>query len=453
VVIWALPDTNRAPTRLLTRLFFALLVAMMLWPNYLAIQLPGLPWMTLRRLIAFPMVGILLICISTSGAFRTELSASLRSVRPLWIMLAAFMTVQFLTIFWSASPPYSLNQLMNYWVLGTATFFVGAWVLAKPGMMDWFVKVLLILTLVLCAVAAAEFWNQQVLWAGHIPSFLQVQDQIVQQYLEAQVRDAQYRVVTTFSVSLSFAEFLAIVTPFIIHKLMNTRAINLILLWGLADLALLGAINTTQSRLGILGWATAHIIYICIWAFRRWRSERADIVAPAVSLVYPVGALLFLVGMFTVPAIRNRTIGGGSSGFSDQARADQFAMLWPRLLENPFGYGSGRSGEVLGYRLPSGMLTVDSYVITLLLDYGVIGLLLYGGVLVYAAAKMIQIAWRNPTGEHSIALPLGVALVIIIQIRLVLSQTDNIPLIYMLLGMAAAVAWRARRDAATPSPA
>ncbi len=446
VVIWALPDSDHAPTRLLTRLFFALLVAMMLWPNYLAIQLPGLPWMTLRRLIAFPMVGILLICVSTSSHFRAELSASLRSVRPLWVMLLAFMAVQFVTIFWSASAAYSLNQVMNFWVLSTSCFFAAAWVLTRDRMMSRFVNTLLVLTLILCGVAAAEYLNGQVLWAGHIPSFLQVQDAIVEQYLSAQVRDAQYRVVTTFSVSLSFAEYLAVVAPFVIHRLMNSRALGAILFWGLADLALLAAINSTQSRLGIVGWVTAHVIYICVWAFRRWRSERSDLIAPAVSLVYPTGALLFFIGMFTVPAIRNRTIGGGSSGFSDQSRADQFAMLWPRLLENPFGYGSGRSGDVLGYRLPGGMLTVDSYIITLVLDYGIIGLALFAALLIYATAKMLQIAWRNPTGELSIALPLGCALAVIIQIRLVLSQPDNISLIFMMLGMAAAVAWLARKQ-------
>lgn len=444
VVIWALPDTNRAPTKLLTRLFFALLIAMMLWPNYLAIQLPGLPWMTLRRLIAFPMAGVLLICVSTSAIFRSELVNSLNSVRPLALMLAGFIAIQFLTIALSASPPFSVNHLLNYWVSATATFFAGAWVLARPKMAARFAQMLIVLALILCVVAAAEFWNRQVLWAGHIPSFLQVQDLIVQKYLEAQIRDAEYRVITTFTVSLSFAEFLAITSPFVIHRLMNSREVNPILFWGSIDLALLAAINVTQSRLGILGWVTAHVVYVCIWAFRRWRSERADLIAPAISIAYPIGAVLFFIGMFTVPAIRNRTIGGGSTGFSDQARADQFAMLWPRLMENPFGYGAGRSGDVLGFRLPGGMLTVDSYIITLVLEYGVIGLALFGGMLIYATAKMLQIAWRNKAGELSIALPLACALTVVIQVRLVLSQPDNLPLIYMLLGMAAAVAWRAR---------
>jgi uncharacterized membrane protein (UPF0136 family) len=444
LVIWALPDTDRAPTRLLIRLFFAFFVAMVLWPNYLAIQLPGLPWMTLRRLIAFPMVGIALICYSTSSRFRTEIAEVLRATRPLGWMIGAFTLVQLLVIFWSAFPFQTLNYTLNYWFAVTSVFFVGAWALTRERRSELLTGIIIGTALFLCLLAALEYRNQAVLWAGHIPSFLQVQDEVMNRYLTAAVRDAQYRAVATFSVSLAFAEYLAIATPFIIHKLMKSRGIGGILAWGVADLALLAAINLTQSRLGILGWITAHALYGCIWAFKRWRDKRADLIAPAVSLVYPAGAILFFIGMFTVPAIRNRTIGGGSTGFSDQARQVQFDMLWPKMFANPFGYGGGRSGEVLGYRLPGGLLTVDSYVITILLDYGVIGFSLFAGALVYAAAKMIQLAWRPEQKELDLALPLACALVVAIQVRLVLSQSDNIPLLYMLMGMAAALVWRAK---------
>lgn len=452
LVIWALPDTDRAPLKLLNRLFFVYFLAMILWPNYLAIQIPGLPWMTLRRLIAFPMAAILLISYSTSSRFRAEIARALGAVRPLAYMVAAFTAVQVLTTLWSPSPPFTFNFTLNYWFSSTAFFFAGAWALTKPKGAQTLVWLMIGTALFLCVLAALEYRNGAVLWAGHIPSFLQVQDELMERYLSSAVRDKEYRAVTTFSVSLSFAEYLAIVTPFFIHKIMKSRSIFAIAAWGVADLALLGAINLTQSRLGILGWITAHALYGCIWAFRRWRTQRTDLIAPAVSLVYPLGTLLFAIGMFTVPAIRNRTIGGGSTGLSDQSRQVQFDMMWPKLLHNPFGYGGGNSGEILGYRLPGGMLTVDSYIISMLLDYGVIGFLLFGGMLAYGAAKMAQLAWQNPKGELDLTLPLACAITIGIQVRLVLSQTDNIPLLFMLLGMAAALTWRMREQGKASLP-
>lgn len=92
----------------------------------------------------------------------------------------------------------------------------------------------------------------------------------------------------------------------------------------------------------------------------------------------------------------------------------------------------------------------------MLLDYGVIGFLLFFGMLIYAAGKMIQVTWRNPSGELDLALPLACAIVIAAQVRFVLSQVDNLPIIYLLLGMAAGLAWRARqleKDSAVAHPA
>src|ERR1700748_1026945 len=50
LVIWALPDLDWAPTRQLEWAFYATFIALIVWPNYLAIALPGLPWITLVRL-------------------------------------------------------------------------------------------------------------------------------------------------------------------------------------------------------------------------------------------------------------------------------------------------------------------------------------------------------------------------------------------------------------------
>ena len=47
LVIWALPDINWAPTRTLEWLFYATFISLIVWPDYLAIALPGLPWITL----------------------------------------------------------------------------------------------------------------------------------------------------------------------------------------------------------------------------------------------------------------------------------------------------------------------------------------------------------------------------------------------------------------------
>src|SRR3546814_123436 len=76
----------------------AFLIALPLWPNYLAIALPGMPWITLLRIIGAPMILLLLIALSVSAEFRRGLCASLDATAPVWKMLVALVIIQFLSL-------------------------------------------------------------------------------------------------------------------------------------------------------------------------------------------------------------------------------------------------------------------------------------------------------------------------------------------------------------------
>ena len=72
IVVWALPNTLTAPVGTLECLFYAFFVSLVAWPDYLAIAIPGLPWITLLRLTCFPLVVVLLVCVSVSEDFRRK---------------------------------------------------------------------------------------------------------------------------------------------------------------------------------------------------------------------------------------------------------------------------------------------------------------------------------------------------------------------------------------------
>src|SRR5262245_39038725 len=50
MIIWALPPGDYAPTRAIEPVFVLFFVSLVVWPNYLAIALPSLPWLTLLRI-------------------------------------------------------------------------------------------------------------------------------------------------------------------------------------------------------------------------------------------------------------------------------------------------------------------------------------------------------------------------------------------------------------------
>src|SRR3546814_10354219 len=51
IIVWILPENSRPPTRFMGATFFAYFVAVVVWPYYLAVQLPGLPLIEIRRQI------------------------------------------------------------------------------------------------------------------------------------------------------------------------------------------------------------------------------------------------------------------------------------------------------------------------------------------------------------------------------------------------------------------
>ena len=442
VVIWALPDQGHPPSRLLTQLFLAYAVVWVMWPNYLALQLPGLPWISMRRIFGFPLALVFLICMSISPRFREELRRALAGIPLLWKLVMAFLFVQWVTIAMSADPFRSLNIVVNHTILNVTTFFVAAWVFHHAGRAEAWTRMIIGTVIVLSVIAGIEFQQQKVLWADYIPSFLAVTDESVQRTLSGQVRDGAYRVVTTFTVPLSMAEYLALVTPFVLQKLLNKSGMIWRLFYVSVDGLILAAAIWTGARLGIVGWIVAHVAVGCLWSYQRWRTNKSDMLGPALALGIPALALAFSVAMFTVPAVKYRTIGGGSTTLSDQGRQEQFDRLGPIVLRNPVGHGAGNSGAVLQYRTASGMFTVDSFVITLLIDFGVVGFILFTLMVLVPAIQMAIFSLKKRGDELDLVLSLAGSLAVYVNVRLVLSQDDNSAIIYMLLGMTTALAAR-----------
>jgi hypothetical protein len=108
------------------------------------------------------------------------------------------------------------------------------------------------------------------------------------------------------------------------------------------------------------------------------------------------------------------------------------------------GYGSGD------------FIAIDSYWITLSLDYGALGVVLYVGVfavVIYAALKTLLENPEAARGETGLLLPLVSFLAAFLIIRGVFSQPDIHPLVFTLLGMTACLVSRAHSNAAASRPA
>ncbi|MFD1610298.1 O-antigen ligase family protein [Sphingomonas tabacisoli] len=439
LTIWALPDGTRGPLGLLTFSFFAFAAVLVIWPDYMAVQIPGFAWISARRIWSWMLALSLLLCLSMSGEMRRELADRMGKTKPFWIMAATYFALHWLTLPISATVAVSFNQSLNQVFVWGLPLIAATFLFDKPKNLRRWEVLILIAVAINCVISILEYRNGRLLWADHIPGFLTVQDEVLQRILQGAIRDGEYRVTSVFTVALCLAEFLSLAVPYALHRAFSSNHLGRILFWVLVDLVLLGAIILTRARLGIVGLLVSHSVFLLLWGAKRWMAKGRDLIGPAISLAYPVAASAFIFAMLFVPAVHNRTIGGGSTGFSDDSRKVQFHMFWPKLFRNPFGYGTARSGDTLDYHLPSGMVTVDSYFISVGLDYGVLGLICFFGMFFYTFALASRTYLTSNSKEAELALPLACGIAVLFFVRLVLSQSDNVPFIFILFGMTIAM--------------
>ena len=457
LAIWAMPENNVVPTRAMELSFSALIIGLILWPNYLALALPGLPWITMVRLTGFPMAFFLLVSLSVSATFRQHILQSAAATPFVLRAFLLFTLIQFITLPFSNHVVDSINKVIVQQLTWTSTLLVSMYIFRKPGKVERYLFLLIMLSIPIIALGILESEQERVLWAGHVPSFLRVEDPSAQRALEGAVRGAtgQYRAKATFSTALGLSEFVALLTPFALHFAVGRYKMTTRLL-GLALVPILYfVVRLTDARLGVAGYIVSLLVYLLFWSLVRWRRRMGDIITAAIVYAYPSVFLAAVASTMFIHKIHVIVFGSGAQAASNEARANQVRMAFTALLRNPIGHGAGQSGLAMGYG-DGDFIAIDSYYISLALDYGVIGAFLYVAIFAMvigaAIAVMVKAAPRGDR-EMDLLMPLATCLCAFLVIRGVFEQPDIHPMIYMMLGMVIALVARAKAHAEEASSA
>jgi len=451
LVIWALPDARRAPTRSLEIFFWIFFAALFTWPNYLAIALSGLPWITMIRLTGFPLVFLLLVCTSTSSDFRSQIARALKETPLLWKFLTAFLLIQAFSIGLSANPSVSIQKFIVAQLTWTAVFFVSCYIFLKPGRVQQWALVFLMVSFTVCLVGLWEFKVQKVPWAGHIPPFLKIEDEYVQRILAGAMRGNKYRLQSTFSTSLSYAEFLAMVLPFALHFAVQPYKPILRIAAAVSIPVSLFLVLESGSRLGLIGFLLGPTLYLAFWGVLQWRRDRGSLLGPTIVLAYPAIFCAVIASTFFVGRIKMKVWGDGTQAASTQGRIDQYNEGIPKVLSHPWGYGIGMATEALGVKNQAGIATIDTYYLLVALDYGILGFIAYYGMVlcgIYSSGKYAFLTVGRHR-DYSVLIPIAISLTTFFVIKSVFSQEGNHPLVFMMLGAIAALIYRVRKEDGT----
>ncbi len=442
LVLVLLPDNGVAHERTVLGLLFALMSALAVWPDYLALALPGLPWITALRLIAVPLCLVYAISLSQSPAYRKQLADTLNTVPGVWKFLAAFFVLTLISLAFTDKFALSVNKLLVGLYAWAAMFLIGAQIGRKRGGALALAQLLWVATLMTCMIAMLELRMGHVPWAGHIPSFLKIEDETIAAILSGKQRAAlgEQRLQGKFTTPLGLAEFLALTAPFLMHFLFRGRN-RLEQVAAAATLVLvLFVIVKTDARLGVVGLIIAVLGYGFYLGVRRWRSNSSSIFAPVFVMSYPVMTIVLFIASFFVGRLRNAVWGSGAYQASTEAREQQFSQGMDLILKQPWGHGIGRAAETLGFTNPDGVLTIDTYYLSIALEMGVLGFIAYYGAFVIAiwhGTKAIPESEQDP--DAAWILPTVLALVNFVVIKSILSQQESHPLAFTLLGLAVAL--------------
>ncbi len=444
LVMWALPDQKSTTVIPIKYLYFLYLVFLLVWPDYLALDLPGLPWITANRLFGFFLAITFVYFLSVSREGRSLIVEKVRSVSyltKLIIMLAFLITV---SIVFSSNMVTTISRVISAFINLFLIFFVSVYLFSKAENVRKFVVVITVCCMINSVIAVAEFRLGHVLWRDYIPSFLAVQDEGVLRTLEGSVRAAigTYRVQSKFTTPLSFAEFLSLGLPFVFHLALTARDVLKRCICCAVIAVMTVAVFLSDSRLGLVGFLITPAVYLGIWAARRWYSDARSLMGPAITIAYPIIMMTLIAATFSIGRVRVKVWGTGAHQFSNDAREVQWSTGIPKVLSQPWGYGFGEGGTTLNYVTDQGLLTIDSYYLSILLELGLLGFVVFYSIFALTIFHSTRLAILSTHTEARILIPCSISLLNFVITKSVLSQVETHPFAFMILGLAVTSVWQ-----------
>ena len=456
LILWMLPDTNHVYDRSMDWLVCLYVGANVLWPSYIAANLPGLPWVTPTRIAVFALLSVVLFNLATSQTLRDRISASMDGVPILRRLFWGFWLLTTISLLLSADPFFSINKYANNQIFWTMMFAVTAFLATRDGFAMRMSRIIVWSTIVIAMLGIYEFYIQRVFWLDHLPSFLKVDPEYLERIMASQARAGTdvYRTKATFATSLSFAEYLAMVFPLVIHFMARARSFPKFVLLLAGVFGTMTAMYLTNARSAMVGLLMTLVLYVLFAAWRGRLRSPNSVGATATVAAYPVSVAILAALVVFWPRLHVMVLGGGAHQASSDARGVQWDIGLSKLASNPIGHGVGRAAEVLGYTNGEGTLTIDTYYLSLLLEYGILGLIVF--VLMFGLPGWFGFkAWNAAeTEEEQLVGPIAIGLANFVVIKSVLSSEINMPIAFVMLGTVVGMVWKQRHKhvAAVPAP-
>ena len=464
LLIWTAPELRHVPTKMLRKIFFVVVFIGTCVPNYYAVQIPGLPWFSIRRIVVLCLIILFAVAISGSKNLRDEVMVALRADRKLFTCVAGYYLMCVLSLFTSANPSESISMFSDYTLNGFVPLITGIIVIRSFTDVKLVFKLICSVSLFVAALGVADFiWQHNyavdILPKALVNAMVEANPSLNFVFNGSPIRDGQYRASSIFMVPLSFGEYAAIVGPLGGYFIAHGEKIGARVFGALIILGCLGSLFASGARGGSMAFLIAMSVFLVLWVIRSSRANPHGMHGALGGASAFMGLMALLGLVLSVQSLRKKVLGGSETASSDTSRFDQANMAWPHILANPLtGHGLGNAGVVIGYTSPDGGVTVDSSILTLVVETGVPGIVLFFGMLLTMAWTTGRIYINGKDRDSAVGAAFACSGIAYSVYRLVLSQRENQSLMLILIGCAFAFIRiianqsRAKAKQTAPSP-
>lgn len=439
--IWMMPEKEKFLENKLRAGLYTFLAFWCVWPPYLSlIKLPGDPWMSPQRILIYILLIISFLMFSVSRDAKTKLHDNYRNNKVIFLATLIFMFTSLISVFFSNDLNISITAFVKDMLFNFLVFFIAATIISHEKYLKMIFLICIFSALILGLMGIYENTLNQTIWSFHLPMSLFANTEDVQKILTPKFRFGDYRVKGSSLTSLEYAELLSYVLPMCLYYLLENKNKFFKIFILLLIFIMIYAIIVSRSRLGLVGALISLSSYSLLISIRNWHIYRHSLVGAAMMTLYPAGLAVMGILIALSTTLTNMIFGSSSSGHIDstQARFDQWSMGLSLIAERPiFGYGLNMGASTLNYRTPGGTLTIDSFILSITLETGIIGGLAF--ILLFIAGSFKAAKVYILSGEKSqftrMAGAVASILLTFLIIKGVLSQRYNHVLLFMLLGI------------------
>ncbi len=442
VLLWSLPELRLVPEKLLHTMFFMMVFVLLCVPAYFAIDTGVLPWISVRRIFSLIVIILFSLTVAGSKAARGKIMEAVQANRLLAFMAIGFLIMIFVSIFTSANWPFSMKEFFDILLNWYVPLFVCILIVRSEEDVILLLKIIAFAVIFDSFAGLIEFLLQRRYYFDIFPkslleSMMSTNPALAGIYYANSFRNGLYRASSIYTVPLSFGELAAMAAPIGAYFVLHARKWTEFVLGVLTVMACMLALFCSGARGGYLAFLVAMPVMAVIWTVRYSRLNPRSLVGAIMLAIFSFGFVSLVGLIFAWQRLYNIVFGGGDTAASTDARLIQWNLAKPHILSNPItGHGIGMAPDVVGYILPGAASpTLDTYVLSLLVDLGVPGLVFFFGMI--ACGIWIGLRQYLFIGDKWAALggPIACSLIAFSVYRMALSQRENHTLFFLIIGL------------------